>query len=183
MRAHCSTLHHTETHCNTLQHIVMTKDNQLTVCTAYCICSVMSSFSIRPSSLGLFCHVPLKRDQGDWDWRLRFNDTPNAIGCTFRRQHTFENILPLLWKHKKFSKVSCIGIVKSKFRRRLTFENLHQCLHIRPKCRRGGALRPCPLAFVERIRRRFLRRRHRLVTTYFFGGVFQFQMIFLSIHF
>jgi len=26
------------------------------------------------------CHVPLKRDQGDWDWRLRLNDTPNAIG-------------------------------------------------------------------------------------------------------
>ena len=32
-------------------------------------------------SLGLFCHVPLKRDQGDWDWRLRLDDTLNAIGC------------------------------------------------------------------------------------------------------
>jgi len=25
----------------------------------------------------------LKRDQGDWDWRLRFKDSPNAIGCTY----------------------------------------------------------------------------------------------------
>jgi len=33
-------------------------------------------------SLGHFCHVVLKRDQWDWDWRLRSNDTPNAIGCT-----------------------------------------------------------------------------------------------------
>jgi len=33
------------------------------------------------SSLGLFCHVPLKRDQGDWDRRLGLNATPNAIGC------------------------------------------------------------------------------------------------------
>jgi len=41
-------------------------------CTAYCICSVISSVS-NPnrcsSSLGLFYHVPLKRDQGDWDWK------------------------------------------------------------------------------------------------------------------
>ena len=28
-----------------------------------------------------FGHVPVKRDQGDWDWRFRLNDTPNAIGC------------------------------------------------------------------------------------------------------
>ena len=42
--------------------------------TAYCIWSVISSFSILnwySSSLGLFYNVPLKRDQGDWDWRLR----------------------------------------------------------------------------------------------------------------
>jgi len=32
-------------------------------------------------SLCLFCHVPLKRDQLDWDCRMRSNDTPNAIGC------------------------------------------------------------------------------------------------------
>jgi len=30
------------------------------------------------SSLRLFCHVPLKRDQSDWDWRIRLNDIPNA---------------------------------------------------------------------------------------------------------
>ena len=30
------------------------------------------------SCLGLFCHVPLKRDKWDRDWRLRLNDTPNA---------------------------------------------------------------------------------------------------------
>jgi len=51
--------------------------------TAYCIWSVISSIASLnrfSSSLGLFCHVPLKRDQGDWDWRLRlrWNDTPNV---------------------------------------------------------------------------------------------------------
>jgi len=53
--------------------------------TAYCDWSVIFSFSILnwwSSSLGLFNHVPLKRDQGDWDWRLRVDDTPNAMGCT-----------------------------------------------------------------------------------------------------
>ena len=53
--------------------------------TAYCMWSVISSFSNlnrRSSSLGLFCHVPLKRDQGDWQQRLWLKDTPNAIGCT-----------------------------------------------------------------------------------------------------
>jgi len=52
---------------------------------AYCFWSVISSFSNLnrlSSSLGLFCHVPLKKDQWDWDWTLRSNDTPNAIGCT-----------------------------------------------------------------------------------------------------
>jgi len=34
--------------------------------------------------LGLFCHVPWKRDQGDWEWRLKINDTPNAKDCTPR---------------------------------------------------------------------------------------------------
>jgi len=46
--------------------------------------SVASSFSNLnqcSSSLGLFYLVPLKRNQGDWDWRLRLNDAPNAIGC------------------------------------------------------------------------------------------------------
>jgi len=49
-----------------------------------CIWSVISSFSNLnrwSSSPGLFYHVPLKRDQRNWDWRLRLNDTPNAIGC------------------------------------------------------------------------------------------------------
>jgi len=53
--------------------------------TAYCIWSVISSFSNLhscSSSLGLLCHVPLKRDQGDWDSRLRLHVTPDAIGCT-----------------------------------------------------------------------------------------------------
>ena len=52
--------------------------------TAYCMWSVISSFSNLnrwSSSLGLFYRVPLKRDQGDWDWRLRFNDTAHARGC------------------------------------------------------------------------------------------------------
>jgi len=52
--------------------------------TAYCIWSVISSFSNfnrESSSLGLFCHVPLKRDQRDSEWRLRLNDTPRVIGC------------------------------------------------------------------------------------------------------
>ena len=52
--------------------------------TACCMWRVIHSFS-NPnrwsSSLGLFCHVPLKRDQRHWDWRLRLNDTANAIGC------------------------------------------------------------------------------------------------------
>ena len=33
------------------------------------------------SFLGLFYHAPLKRDQDDWDCRLRFNDSPNVLGC------------------------------------------------------------------------------------------------------
>jgi len=55
--------------------------------TAYSIWIFISSLSNLnrwSSSLGLFYHVQLKRDQGDWDWRLRINDTPNAIGCIDR---------------------------------------------------------------------------------------------------
>ena len=58
------------------------KCNRLYVC---CICSVVSLFSNLnrwSGSLGLFYHVPLKRDQWDWDWRLRFNDTPNATASS-----------------------------------------------------------------------------------------------------
>jgi len=54
--------------------------------TACCIWSVISSISNlnrSSSSLGLFCHVLLKRDQWDRDWRLRLTDTPNAIGCIY----------------------------------------------------------------------------------------------------
>ena len=46
---------------------------------------IMSSFSNLnrcSSSQGLFCHVLLKRDQSEWNWTLRWNDTPIAIGCT-----------------------------------------------------------------------------------------------------
>jgi len=53
-------------------------------CTAYCIwraISPISSINQLSSSLRLFCHVPLKRDQWDRDWRICFNDTPHAIGC------------------------------------------------------------------------------------------------------
>ena len=53
--------------------------------TGYCIWSVIlpiSQLNQCSSSLPLFCHVPLKRDQFDWDSRLRLNDTPIAIGCT-----------------------------------------------------------------------------------------------------
>jgi len=60
------------------------------VCTAYCIWSVISAFSNLnrwSNSLGLFYHVPLNRDQGDWDWRLRLNDTPNATGCIICVSH------------------------------------------------------------------------------------------------
>jgi len=42
--------------------------------TACCIWSVISSISNLnrwSSSLGHFCHGPLKRDQWNWDWRLR----------------------------------------------------------------------------------------------------------------
>jgi len=54
------------------------------ICTAHCICSVISSVSTLnrlSSSLRLCFHIPLKRDQWHWDWRMRSNDTPNAIGC------------------------------------------------------------------------------------------------------
>ena len=43
--------------------------------------------------LGLFCHVPLKRDQWDWDWRFRLNDTPNSIGCTWNTNHRIWSVI------------------------------------------------------------------------------------------
>jgi len=55
-------------------------------------------------SLVLICHVPLKRDQWDCDWRFRWNDTPNAIGCTCndtlqRRGHTTTNHCMCRWMY------------------------------------------------------------------------------------
>jgi len=47
-----------------------------------CIWSVIPLFSNhkqRFSPLRLFCHILLKRDHWHCDWRLRLNDTPNAI--------------------------------------------------------------------------------------------------------
>jgi len=69
--------------------------------TAYCIWSVISSFSNlnrRSSSLGLFCHVPLKRDRRDWDWRLSLNDAANAIGCTVRCRVAKTHRIPYLYR-------------------------------------------------------------------------------------
>jgi len=43
---------------------------------------VKSDLNRWSSSLDLYYHVPLERDQGDWDWRLRFNEIPNATGST-----------------------------------------------------------------------------------------------------
>ena len=63
--------------------------------TAYCFGSAISWFSNLnwwSSSLGLFSHVPLKRDQGDWDWRLRLTNTPNAIGCTSMAYHVYTSV-------------------------------------------------------------------------------------------
>ena len=54
--------------------------------TAYCIWSVVFSFAHLnrwPSSVGLFRHVPLKRNQWNRNWRLRLNNNPNAIDCSY----------------------------------------------------------------------------------------------------
>jgi len=62
-----------------------TSGNSRLLGTAYCVWSVISSVSNLnrwSSSLGLFCHVLLKRDQRDGDWKLRVNDAPNTIGGT-----------------------------------------------------------------------------------------------------
>jgi len=45
------------------------------------VISSISKLNQLSSSLRLCFHIPLKRDQWDWDWRMRSNDTPNAIGC------------------------------------------------------------------------------------------------------
>ena len=78
--------------------------------TAYCIRSVISSFSNlnrRSGPLGLFYYVPLKRDQGDWDWRLRLNDTPNAIGCTSTPQ-THAYVMTVIFWIAGFAIARCL---------------------------------------------------------------------------
>jgi len=75
--------------------------------TTYCICSVISSFSNLnrwSSSLGLLCNVPLKRDECDWDWRLRFNDISDAIGysyCIFTNMHS-QHVVATTCRLKKY---------------------------------------------------------------------------------
>jgi len=79
--------------------------------TAYCIWSVIFSFSNLnrwSSSLGLFYHVPLKRDQGDWNWRLRYDDTPNAIGFTEHTVLFSQVFVCLIWSNKKMCDTSAI---------------------------------------------------------------------------
>jgi len=102
--------------------------------TAYWIWSVISSFSNLnrwSSSLGLFYHVPLKRDQWDWAWRLRLNDTPNAIGYTSSKNLatncTDENsqkriLISTFREFSGFSKVCSTFTVYSKSNSELTFD-------------------------------------------------------------
>jgi len=56
--------------------------NEVDVALMTSVISSVSNLNRWSSSLGLFCHVPLKRDQWDWDWRWGLNDTPNAPGCS-----------------------------------------------------------------------------------------------------
>jgi len=55
--------------------------NRVTACCIWSVISPISALNRLPSSLGLFYHVPLKRDQVHWNWRIRLNDTPNANIC------------------------------------------------------------------------------------------------------
>ena len=71
--------------------------------TDYCIWSVISPASNLnwwSCSLGFFCHVPLKRD---WDWRLRLNDTPNAVGYTGWRRPIGFLKLQIIFKKEPLS--------------------------------------------------------------------------------
>ena len=54
--------------------------------------STSSNLNRWSSSVGLFCHVLLKRDQRDRAWRLRFIDTPNTIGCIWIVIFPFSNL-------------------------------------------------------------------------------------------
>ena len=68
--------------------------------------------SQRSSSLEHFCHVPLKRDQSDWDGRMSLNDTPFFLFGVANTQLTLTQIqqavfdgglgnVPFLSKNKK----------------------------------------------------------------------------------
>jgi len=85
----CIFLHVTDDHCTTILLPPYRKYLAFRLCTtAYCIWSIISPISKLnrlSSSLRLFRHVQLKRDELDWEWRMRLNDTPNAIGCTMGR--------------------------------------------------------------------------------------------------
>ena len=86
-----------------MRHICMC-ETHLKWHTANCIWNIISSFSNLNRSCsfpGLFYHVPLKRDHGDWDWRLRWNDTLNAIGCIFvcMRHNPSIRGMSSLWMH------------------------------------------------------------------------------------
>jgi len=99
-------LHHTATHCNTLQHTATHCNTKCCNTKCNCMWSVMTSISNlnRWSSLiGLFCHVLLnnrsllpcsveKRPtrssleiQIRWHTKYTPNTTPNTIGCTTNR--------------------------------------------------------------------------------------------------
>jgi len=91
-------------------------------CTANSIWSVISSCSILnwwSSSLGLFYHVPLKRDLGDWDWRLRWNETPNAIGYTMSARLWLFILVALRICICEYSNMMCIF----KY-------DVHVCIHV-----------------------------------------------------
>ena len=61
---------------------VTVRESYVTVYCIWRVISPISSLNQFSSSLGLFCHVPFKRDQLDWDWRIWWNGTPHAMGCT-----------------------------------------------------------------------------------------------------
>ena len=60
--------------------------NCFTACCIWIEVSPFSKLNRLSSSLRLFCHVAL--DQLERDWRMRLNDTLNAIGCTYRSEQT-----------------------------------------------------------------------------------------------
>jgi len=69
---------------------IHTRNNEYDLYTDYCIWVSFLHFNRWSSPLGLFSHVLLKRDQGDWDRRLRLNVTPNATGrtCIYTNEYT-----------------------------------------------------------------------------------------------